>query len=502
MKCGGWLLAVETKKKKTAAPKKEDAGLKLDPKTMIGITVLLALVIVAAGIMTQVVPRGEYRLDEAGQIVNGTYAPIDDYKMPIWKIILSPILCFTMSQAATGALIILFIVLIGGSFLLLDKCGAMKYMMAFLANRFREKKYVLLCLVMLFFMALSSVSGVLEESVTLVPIACAISLAMGWDSLVGLCMSLIAVAFGFTAATFNPFNVVTVQKMAGLDVFSGLWYRLIVFAVVYAILAVFTVRYAKKIEKDPRRSTVYESDRLLREKYNMADSAEILANPHIKKGARAFCICLCAILCCTVTDFTLQLFGVETGGAISLAGMALLFTLGGILAGHFAGLTGRQLLRGFGSGVKTVAPALPLIIFVLAVTYVLNEGKILHTILYYIYNAVQGVSPHAAILLTFLLVAVLEFFVGSGTAKAFLIMPILLPLSDLLGLSRQSVVLSFCMGDGFTNLLYPTSGIMIIAIGLIGVSYGKWLRFGGKLLLLEGIAAVALMLIAVSVGYH
>lgn len=487
--------AVENKKAES------DAGLKLNPKTMVSITLILLAVIVAAGIMTQTVPRGEYDLDASGQIINGTYHLLGDYKMPVWKIILSPFLCFTMSQAMTGILIIVIIILIGGSFLLIDKCGAMKYIMASLANKFKNKKYTLLCVIMLFFMALSSASGVLEESVTLVPIACAISLAMGWDSLVGLCMSLVAVAFGFTAATFNPFNVVTVQKMAGLDVFSGIWLRLIVFVLVYAVLAVFTVTYAKKIEKNPKKSLVYDSDKALRSKYDLSDSEEILADKRIAKGAKAFCICLAAVLCCTVLDFVIQLFGLETGGAISLGGMAILFTVGGFLAGRMSGMSVKNLIKSFGEGVKSIAPAIPLIVFVLAVTYVLNEGKILDTLLYYIYNAIEGVNPYVAILLVFLLVAVLEFFIGSGTAKAFLIMPILLPLADLLNLTRQSIVLAFCMGDGFTNLLYPTSGIMIIAIGLINVSYGKWLKFSWKLFLGEAVVSVVMMLIAVAVNY-
>ena len=101
----------------------------------------------------------------------------------------------------------------------------------------------------------------------------------------------------------------------------------------------------------------------------------------------------------------------------------------------------------------------------------------------------------------FLFIVILEFFVGSGTAKAFLVMPIVLPLAKMVGVTGQSVTLAFCLGDGFTNLLYPTSGIMIVAIGLVNVSYGKWLKFSWKLFALEGILSVALMLIAVAINY-
>ena len=132
-------------------------------------------------------------------------------------------------------------------------------------------------------MLLSSTAGILEESVTLVPIAVAISLALGWDSLVGLTISLVAVAFGFTAATFNPFNVVTVQKLAGIPIFSGLWLRIVMFVLVYFVLITFLITYAKKIEKDPTKSISYESDIKLREKYKLENSLEFLKDVKSKK---------------------------------------------------------------------------------------------------------------------------------------------------------------------------------------------------------------------------
>ena len=181
--------------------------------------------------------------------------------------------------------------------------------------------------------------------------------------------------------------------------------------------------------------------------------------------------------------------------------MAVLFALGGLLAGKFSGLNGKELAKSFGDGIKTVAPIIPLILIILSITYILDQGNIIPTILNFVYELIKDFTPSAAILMLFAFIVILEFFVGSGTAKAFLIMPIVLPLADMVGVTRQSVTLAFCLGDGFTNLLYPTSGIMIIAIGLVSVSYGKWLKFSWKLFLLEGIASVGLMLAAVAVNY-
>ncbi|MBQ6266121.1 MAG: YfcC family protein [Clostridia bacterium] len=542
---------------KTVAPENENAGLQLNKKSVIGICVLLVVIMAFAGVLTQLLPRGEYYaypencfktasgeiialsdseasykvggteelgfneyiallaqnstvikpVDDlggisaenaeelSGKIIDGTYHKID-YKMAIWKIPLSIILVFASEHITTGLAIIIMIVLIGGTFLILDERGILKYIMAVVIKKFSNKKYLLLCIMIFICMLLASTAGILEESVTLVPIAAAIALALGWDSLVGLSISLIAVAFGFTAATFNPFNVVTVQKLAGIPVFSGLWFRLLLFVLVYAVLTIFTVIYAKRIEKNPEKSICYETDKALRNKYNTDECMALLGDEKVRKATKAFAACLCGVLVCIVLDFALDM-----GGYISLPGMALLFTAGGLLAGKISGLKGKALLGGFLKGVKTIAPAIPLIFFILAITYILNEGMIIHTILNYVYGLVQGMSKYSAILLLFAFIVVLEFFIGSGTAKAFLIMPIVAPLSHLIGISGNSVVVTFCMGDGFTNLLYPTSGIMIIAIGLLNISYSKWLRYTWKLFVAEGLLAVAMMHFALFINY-
>ncbi|MBR2867503.1 MAG: YfcC family protein [Clostridia bacterium] len=477
----------------------KQAGLKIDKKTIVIICILLAAVMAFAGILTQVLPTGEYQTminsDGKEAIIPGTYTEIDE-KLPIWKIILAPILVFGTETALTGGLIIVLITLVGGTFLILDKCNVLKYIMVTITQKFKNKKYLLLNLMILACMLLSSTAGILEESVTLVPIAVAISLALGWDSFVGLGMSLIAIGFGYTAATFNPFNVLTVQKLAELEPFSGTGFRIIVFIAVYLVLAGFMTAYAKRIEKNPKKSICYESDIALRERYSLDDGVAILNDAKVRKATFAFLICLASVILCIIADYV---FGLS--GALSMGGMGILFFTGGVLAGILSGVKGKQLLRTFGEGIKTVAPIVPIIVIILAITYILDEGNIIHTILNFVYNLINGVSPYAAILLLFAFIVFLEFFVGSSTAKAFLIMPIILPLAEMVGVTDQSVVLTFCLSDGFTNLLYPTSGIMIIAIGLVNISYGKWLKFSWKLFALEGILSIALMLIAVAVNY-
>lgn len=487
----------------------KNEGLNIDKKTIAGISILLVVILFVAGLLTQVLPRGQFELDENGSVIAGTYTPMNDYRMPIWKIAASPVLAFTTSNAVTGLAIIAIIMLVGGTFLILDKIGVLKYMMASIVNRFEKRRFVLIAVMVFFGMFLSSTAGVLEESLTLVPIAVAISLAMGWDSLTGIGMSFVAVAFGFTAATFNPFNVITVQKLANLQVFSGLWLRIIIFVVVYASLTGFLISYAKKIEKNPQKSPAYETDKKIRDRYPIEECRRALEKEETKRATKVFVVFLMIVLASTVLSFVMSMLGVKLNSEIlttigsyaSMGCMAIFFPVGGLLAGHVSGLRGKELFKAFGDGVKTIVPVLPLIVFILAISYVLDEGMIMHTILNALSGALSGIPPYGVILLMFLFIAVLEFFIGSGTAKAFLIVPLMSILCDLLGLTRQSMVITFCFADGFTNLLYPTSGMMIIAIGMVGVSYKNWLKWSAKLFLIEGIVSAAFMLLSVAIHY-
>ncbi len=485
------------KKQNLTQPQNKDAsqGLHLDRKTVLFITGVILAILLIVGVLTQIVPRGEYIRGEDGVIVAqdaegaSTYHALD-FKLPFWKTFTALIEVFGSSDALTGVAIILFIILIGGTFLILNKSGVLSYIMSSVVHRFSDRKYFLLAAVIFIMMALSSVVGILEESITIVPLCVAISLALGWDSLVGLSISLIAIAFGYSAATFNPFNVVLVQSMAGLPIFSGLGYRLLVFAGVYVILVIFVTIYAKRIEKNPSRSIVYETDLKLREKFAMPEE-DVTQNAQMKKATRAFVGCICAVPVLAAVSFILQRIDSipesvrEIVSYAPMAGMAILFTVGGLCAGRIAGIRGKALLSGFLEGARSIAPIAPLIIFVMAVTFLLREGKIIDTILYHIYNGISGFGPFPSLMLITLVVMAMEFFIGSGTAKAFLIMPLILPLSDMVQITRQTIVLSFTIADGFGNILYPTSGVMLIAIGLVGVSYGKFMRYTWRLFLLE-----------------
>ena len=485
--------------------------IKIDKKTLIGVSALLLIIMLFVGILTQVVTPGAYDTDADGSIINGTYHELthEEVGYSLWRIFISPIEMFINApgDAMTGVIIILVITLIGGSFLILDKSGVLKYMMSVIVKKFEHKKYVLLAVMIFGCMLLSSFAGILEESVTLVPLAVAISISLGWDSFVGLGISLMSVTFGYSAATFNPFNVGITQSMAGLPMFSGVLFRVFVFIVIYAVVAGFFISYAKKIEKNPKKSLCYEADLELKERFfDEAEMKKVENNPNLPRASKAFVFSLSAVLCitiiCLITNILIKnqtIAGII--GYLPLASMAFLFTIGGVRAGKISGLSGKQLRKIFGEGIKTILPCAPMILSIIAITYILKRGMIIDTILYHVYNLISSVNPYVAIIIIFFVICVFEFFIGSGSAKAFLLMPILLPLVNMMGIGEQNLIVAFCLSDGICNVLFPTNALLMVAIGMINMSYIKYIKCSWKLFFGIFAATFGIILLGTAIGY-
>ena len=491
--------------------KENESIISINKKTLIGIGALLFAIMIFAGILTQVIPTGAYDLDASGNIIAGTYKEIsrDEVNYDFWRIFLSPIEMFINStaEALTGVVIILVIIIIGGTFLVLDKSGVLKYIMSTIVNKFSDKKYTLLAIMIFFCMLLSSFAGILEESLTLVPLAVAISLSLGWDSFVGLGFSLISVTFGYAAATFNPFNIGIIHSMADLPMFSGVLFRIFVFAVIYAILAGFFISYAKKIEKNPQKSPCYASDLKLKDKLLNNDEIEkALQNKMLPKATKAFAGSLVVVLCVTVFCLVFNIFMGDSDiagiiGYLPLASMAVFFTVGGLRAGKISGFNSKDLKGIFVKGAKSILPCAPIILIIICVTYILKSGKIIDTLLYWVHNYISVLNPYVALAIIFFVICIFEFFIGSGSAKAFLLMPILLPLVDMIGIGRQNLIVSFCLSDGLCNVLYPTNGLLMIALSIINISYFKYLKCAWKLFLAVLVASVGLTFIGYAIGY-
>lgn len=481
--------------------KNAKGGLHVSTRSFLTTVAILVALMVLAGVLTRVLPQGQYArtLDANGNeiVVEGSYVLTPDAeRLPVWRWFTAPIEMLGDAQALTAIVIIVFILLVGGAFSVLDRAGVFRYLIAATIRRFGGRKYLLLCLISLLCMALGSTMGLLEETVPLVPLLVLLSLALGWDTLTGVGMSLLSVGFGFAAGTFNPFTVAVAQKLAGVPLFSGLWLRLIVFVLIYALLCVFLVHHAKKVEKNPQISYTFAQDEARRSTLTASGDDEILANKAVGRAALAFVIALGCVF-----GYVLLALTIPGLSDYTMVVMALALPCGALIAGGISRYNPKGMWKDFGSGVLSMAPGAVLILLSMSVRHIIEQGGILDTLLHGAYTLLQGMTPFAAILILYGIVLVFQFFVSSAASKAFLIMPLIVPLADLIGLTRQSVVLAFCFGDGFTNVFFPTNAMLLIVLGMMDIPYTKWFKWTWKLQLAVLILTALLLIFAVSVGY-
>jgi uncharacterized ion transporter superfamily protein YfcC len=476
----------------------KDAGIKISKKSFLSSLIILLILMIISGMLTRILPPGEYDriiVDGRETIDVNSFEFIEKPDYPFYRWFTAPLEVLWSQDALTVIVIILFILFIGGTFTILEKSGIIKYAMDKIVKRFSNNKYLLLSVLVLFFMAFGSMFGIFEELIALVPICVTLSYSLGWDSLTGLGMSALASGFGFAAAIFNPFTVGVAQELAGLPPFSGFLYRILIFALIYALLLAYLLRYAKRIEKEPELSLVYAEDEVHRQRYNrLADEDNV--NPNLPKAFRIFTTSLIIILLFIVSGFF-----VEFLSSITLPLVAVLFLIGGLASGYASKYSEKSLLKDWLEGLIGIAPSVILILMAMSVKVIITNGKIMDTILYYAFNSISGYSPYIAGLLVYLLVLLLEFFIGSASAKAFLVIPIIIPITDMIGITRQATVQAFCFGDGFSNMLFPTNAALMIALGLTPVSYLKWFKWVIKLQLITFLISLILLFAAIGFGY-
>ncbi|HOL15202.1 MAG TPA: Na+/H+ antiporter NhaC family protein [Bacillota bacterium] len=482
----------------------ESAEIRIGKKAFITTAIIILCLMILSGVLTQVIPPGSYeRVEAEGKVFIDPHSfhYTEKSALPVYRWFTAPVEVLYASQNSPVVIVLsLLILFIGGGYAVLNRVGVFKEIIAKIVSRFGKKRYLLICIISLVFMFFGSTLGMFEEVVALAPLVVILAYNMGWDALIGLGMSLLSICFGFAVAISNPYSVGLSQRMAGLPVFSGASFRLLVFAILYALLCFFLVRYAKGIDGDPRRSLVYAEDREMRASFNRpaGDTPDLEASDEgrVNKAVAWFLCCFGGILAVIATANLVPWFS-----DFSMPAIALLYLIAGVGAGLWGGLRGREVARTFLRGAAGVAPGIILILMAMSVSYIIEQGGVMDTVVHYAAGLISGASSYLAACLIYGLVLVMNFFIGSASAKAALLIPILTPLADLTGLTRQTMVLAFCFGDGFTNVFYPTNGVLLISLGLTTVSYTKWFRWIGLLQLGVLLITVFMLILAVSFGY-
>lgn len=495
--------------------------------------VIIFYIIIAAAILTWIIPGGEF--DRKTVVVNGVERTViekDSFQYvernyQTWHVFSALFEGFTRQSG-----IIVFILMIGGAFWIMNASKSIDVgIMAFLRYSKKMEKFrwvrflgvdnIIIVLIMLIFSIFGAVFGMSEETIAFVIILVPLAISMGYDSIVGVCMVYVAAHLGFASAVLNPFTIGIAQGIADLPLFSGFEYRLFCWVVINTVGISFVLWYANRIKKNPTRSITYKLDEYWRKRgaadvgaieYHTPRAAWIVyffiltclaifsfLYPHstlsigrasfefpaVPVATILFAIAGVPALLKSVHFFILNLLmftivfliiGVMGYGWYILE-IATLFFAMGIFSGLAMSNSANELTKLFLDGVKDILSAALVVGLAGGILAILEDGKIIDTILFGVSRSMEGLGRIGTVSVMYVIQTFINVIIPSGSAKAALTMPVMAPFSDLVGLSRQATVMAFQFGDGFTNMITPTSGVLIGALGIARIPYDKWVRW-------------------------
>jgi uncharacterized ion transporter superfamily protein YfcC len=463
-------------------------------KVLASTLIILGILVVGAGVATHVIPAGQYA-DEVrdGKTVK-VYRQVDPAPVPMWKIVLAPILSLTGKNGPKIIVLLLFIIFIGGSFSVMLKAGIIPEILNRLTRMFADRQITLLVITSVIFALLGSCLGILEELLPLVVIMVPFALRMGWDSITGFASVMLPLGFGFASAMFNPFTLGTAQRLADLPLFSGLFLRIPLFLVTVVAAILYLVRYVRNIEKNPASSPTHALDEKVRPFLVPEESENDIRN---LTGVIIYLLIWFVVLAAVVAGGPV----VPLLQDLAFPLIMLIFLFMGIGSGLIAGAGVRNVFGFFFRGIGDFAGAIPIILLAFSVGYLIDIGRVMDTILFYLAQKMAYMGPHAGAVSLYFAQMLINFFIPSGSGQAALTIPILAPLGDLIGISRQTVVLAFQMGDGFSNMIWPTNALLLIGLGLARINYKDWFKWILPVQLVLMGVCIVFLLIAVSINY-
>ena len=424
------------------------AGKKRNPDTFV---ILFALILVCAA-ATWFVPGGSYVHGEDGSL---SFERVEAVPQT-WQVFSALYEGFKLQAG-----IIAFILIVGGAFWVLNATGAVSSgIRAFIARVGKYDRWVLVSLTLLFSLG-GAVFGMSEETIPFVGIVVPLVISLGYDAITGLLVVYVAANIGFSAAFLNPFTVGIAQEMAGLTLFSGMGWRICCWVLLTGLFALFVLGYARRVRKAPAGE---------------ADVLEATSAESVSRGRQRWVLLL---LLATVVALIVG----ATVWHWYIAEISALFLAMGILCGAVAGFAPGRIAREFIAGAKDIFPAALVVGLASGAVVILQNGRVMDSILHGLESGLGDTGKVGGLSLMYGIQTLINLLIPSATAKAAITIPIMAPFSDLIGVSRQAMVLAFQFGDGFTNLVTPTSGVLIAALAMARVPYAEWVRFIWKYVL-------------------
>jgi uncharacterized ion transporter superfamily protein YfcC len=442
--------------------------------------VLLIALITIAAISTWFIPSGKYDLvkQQGREIIDpGSYHPVKAKPAGIADILLS----FPKGLAEVAD-IVFYIFIIGGAFGVLYRTGSIQAGINATVHRLGKKGAVLVPILTLIFALGGGTIGIAEETLVFLPVLLLLARSLGYDSLVAGGIALVGANAGFASAFMNPFTVGVAQGIVGLPIFSGIAYRAVVWAVVTAVTILFLYRYAARIKEKPSASLMYHLDRQ-REPLGSTHDVERFTRKH----TAVLLISFLAIAALAVGALRWH------WGILQLS--ALFFGLS-VVAGPVGGLSFDETAAAFIKGAGEMTYAALVVGLARGILVVLRETSVIDTITHGLAMAVQSWPSSLSVVGIYIMQNLLNFIVPSGSGQAAVSMPILAPLGDLLGITRQTNVLAYQFGNGFTNIFTPTQGYFMAALGILKIPWSKWARWLLPLLAIWLVIGLVAVLVA------
>lgn len=455
--------------------------------------VIIFMIALLTLLLAQVIPAGQFarELDSVSGkeiVVPNSFEYVDGMKSTNVLAILFQFFVSIQVGFTESAQIIFFIIFAYAFIYMYLKNGTFDAMIGATLRRVGNRVEIIIPVCMIAFGILGSTMGMFEEVYGLLPIFISIAIALGYDAILGGAIVYIAVAVGFAAATINPFTIGIAQEVSGVELFSGLAYRLFCFVVFMSISILYVWRYARKIKKDPTKSILHGEQMEI-----MAISSKEELMEKVFTGRQKICGLL------FVFTMGMMLYGV-IGWQWYIDQIAALFIVMMLVVGLVSGFTPNQIANYFIEAAKAMMFGALICGLSRTISVVMEQAMIIDTVVFWLSSALQNISGWMSAVGMLFVQNIINFFIPSGSGQAVVTMPILAPLSEQIGLNSQIAVLAYQFGDGFSNIFWPTS--VLTMCGLMKMPVNKWYQFITPLFGLLFGAQMLLIIIAVAIGYQ
>ena len=449
--------------------------------------VIIILMMIVAVLLTWIIPSGEFERvkDEVSKqsiIIPGTFKYIENNPISFFQI---PV--YIMKGLAKASDIVFLVIIVGGAFNIIIETGMFQSFAGRLTKVFSNKEVLIIPAFSTIFALACTTMGV-NTFIGFAPIAVIIARSIGYDAIVGVSMVALGGAIGFSTGTFNPFTTGVAQSIAGLPIFSGVGYRFICLVAFLIVTNIYIIWYAKKVKANPEASVVYEMEQENKK-------VEVSEKQYDKIEGRHYLVLLIVIAC-----FVLLVYGSQNW-KWKLQENAAMFLWMGVLSGFAYGFGPSKIAEEFTKGAKKLVYGALMIGMANGISLILADGKILDTTVQYLGGLLVVLPSHAQAAGMFLMQLLINGLITSGSGQAAATMPIMLPVADIIGMTKQTAVLAFNFGDGLSNYILPTSSALMGFIAMVGISYSNWMKFMWKLFLIWIVVGAVLVIVANSINY-